>query len=111
MTNLEIVEVLRKIEPESDDQALRIAKAMQVLLKNSEGYADSINLYLKPVAFDEIIDKPAAKIYSHYENWCKKEGYTPQSKVAFGKAVCTKFNVVSKVVKIDKVHTRVYKSA
>ena len=56
-----------------------------------------------------FIDKTSKEIYEEYKYWCKWEKVKPVAKNVFGSAIMERFNVESRVIRVDGKCTRVYK--
>ena len=110
MTNEELLTFLYELEPESKEQDDIIKKMMALLIScRNKNTVDSINKYLEPVLFDEIVDKCVSDIYDDYVKWCNDNNYTPESKIQFSKQICYKFNVKTKTARVNGICKKVYK--
>lgn len=112
LTDSEILEILINLTPKSKEQEKLIGKLIAVIWKNKAElkHNDSINEYLKSTPFDEIENKVVNRIYDHYVEWCTQECHRVKSKIEFSRRVCAKYNLKTKVAKINGASIRIYES-
>lgn len=112
LTNNELLGLLLDLKPESSEQEKLISKVIAVIWKNKSEIIinDSISKYLKSVAFDEVENKKVDAVYNHYVSWCETEKQKVKSKIEFSRRVCSKYNLKTKVTKINGKSIRIYES-
>ena len=92
MTDLEIVNYLSSIEPETPVQAENIRKA----IKDICGFDISLVKHFKTLAWDEVEGKTAEFVYDEYYKWCVKNDYIPVSKIILGKFLYSEYKLIGK---------------
>lgn len=112
MTDIEIINWLYNLEPETKEQENKIKKMMIVMLEKTQTKdttPKSVKLYFEPIMLDEIIGKKTEKIYNDYCNWCKENNHIRENKMYFSRLVCKTFNVKTVCNRINDKVVRVYK--
>lgn len=105
MTDLEIIEILKGIKPDSDEQKTKIKKAIGFFKPiKFEIVREYLNLHTN----EEINNKVVNDVYISYIKWCKKNNIDPVCKNEFSIAVKEKCGLVSKVKTINGKSYRVY---
>ena len=69
---------------------------------------DPVSEYLETLSKEMIINEIVKDIYLEYIEYCNREGYEQINNVSFSKKVNSKFNLTSKLRKINGIATRVY---
>lgn len=105
MTDLEIAQFLAKLKPENNAQALAIEKAIKCFSAGAKTLVE----YFSGVAYDEIESKASDVIYNHYCKWCADNGYMFESKIAMGKYIFEKYQLVGKQERVNGRLKTVYK--
>ena len=92
MTDLEIVNYLSSLEPESPMQEYKIRKA----IKEIYGFDISLIKHFENLAWDEIEGKTAEFVYDEYYKWCLDNDYMPVGKTVVGKFIAEHYKLLGR---------------
>lgn len=88
MKDLEIIEWLNELKPESVQQEIRIKKAISCL-DNS-----SVRLYTNNKTIKDFKGRLTRAKYDDYLSWCKENNLSPESKVKFSLVINEEFGLI-----------------
>lgn len=90
MNDMEIIKWLTELKPESPGQKKKINEAVIIFYENHNEYE-----FLKTLEYSEVEGTAVSSVYDRYADWCRKNKFTPITKIKFSKLVMQEFGVIS----------------
>lgn len=110
MKDYEIIQWLRGLKPESEEQRRAIESAERSFYRALDFTPNAdVDDFLSVYERADLINKPSGELYDEYLEYCNDFDADEISHSAFSKYVMYKFNLKIKVSKVNDKSVRVYK--
>ena len=111
MKNYEIIQWLRELKPESDEQRKAIEAAEKAFNRALNFTTNNdVNDFLEAYEKTDLINKPTGELYNEYLEYCNDFESDEISHSLFTRMVIQKYNLRVVVVKVNKKSVRVFKA-